>query len=46
MPHDLTGDAADASNRTQPPFKAFLSLLVLLTLLIGAVGGYAYSPLC
>ena len=45
MPHDLTGDAADASNRTQPPFKAFLSLLVLLTLLIGAVGGYAYTRL-
>jgi len=45
MPHDLKLDAAGAPQRAQPSFVGFLSLLVILTLLIGAVGGYVYNRL-
>jgi len=45
MKQDLTPYGTDATYRTQPSLIGFLSLLVSLTLLIAAVGGYTYSRL-
>ena len=45
MQQDLTSYGTDASNQAQPSLIGFLSLLVILTLLIAALGGYAYSRL-
>ena len=38
--------ADDMPDRAHPPLIGLLSLLVILSLLIAAVGGYAYSRLC
>jgi len=44
MPHDLSWDASGVPNQA-PPHTVLIALLVILTLLITAVGGYAYSRL-
>ena len=44
MPHDLTWDAARVPSQA-PPHIVFIALLVILTLLITAVGKYAYNRL-
>ena len=43
-PSIITRDAAGVPDQAPPQF-VFIALLVILTLLIGAVGGYAYSHL-
>jgi len=44
MPHDLRWDAAGVPNQA-PPNRVFIALLVILTLLFSAVGGYVYNRL-